>query len=55
MPTGQQRLGEGGRQAGGGITGRAAVGGGWRMTAGMRAGFKLRSVEYAATGYFFLV
>lgn len=23
------------------------------MTAGMQAGFKIRSVEYAATGYFF--
>lgn len=29
----------------------ACVGG--RVTAGMRVGFKLRSVEYAATGYFF--
>lgn len=26
---------------------------GVRVTAGMQAGFKIRSVEYAATGYFF--
>lgn len=39
-----------GRQAGGHIPVCAGV----RMTAGMQAGFKLRNVEYAATGYFFL-
>lgn len=48
MPTGQQWLGEGGQ---GGRRTHPCVHGG--ACDSRQAGFKLRSAEYAATGYFF--
>ena len=49
VPTGQSSWGKVSRQAGRCIP--ACVGG--HVTAGVQAGFKLRSVEYATTRYFF--